>query len=331
MLQIYNSPSVQAEEGGSTHDVPYSAQPSLADQFATVIGFIRRQFPVVLSVVLLTIALAAVYLFTTPPLYSAKARMMMDTQKVQVLRQSVLPDDPLSSAMMDSQLEILKSENFALSIVKNLHLTQYPEFVESNGGLIGLVRNVISKLIISNKSISKKIEPESESDLTRRAVQVLEDRLTVSRVGMTYAIEIEFQSIDPDRAAQIANAVADGFIVDQLEAKYQTIREATAWLQDRLNELRGQASAAERAVVEYKTKNNIVDTGGGHLINEQQLAELNTALVQARADEGGGAGAARSRHADSSRRQSDPAAAATATVAEALQNRIITQVTSAIS
>ena len=33
--------------------------------------------------------------------------------------------------MMDSQLEILKSENFALSIVKNLHLTQDPEFVEA--------------------------------------------------------------------------------------------------------------------------------------------------------------------------------------------------------
>ena len=84
---------------------------------------------------------------------------------------------------------------------------------------------------------------------------------------MTYVIEIEFKSIDPDRAAQIANAVADAFIVDQLEARYQTIRRATAWLQDRLNELRGQASAAERAVVEYKAKNNIVDTGGRLLTN----------------------------------------------------------------
>ena len=120
MLQIYKSPSVQVGEGESTHDVPYSAQPSLADLFATVIGFIRRQFLVVLSVVLLTIGLAAVYLFTTPPLYSAKAKMMIDTQKVQVLRQSILGDDPFNSVMIDSQIEILKSENFALSIVKNL-------------------------------------------------------------------------------------------------------------------------------------------------------------------------------------------------------------------
>ena len=94
MLQIYKSPSVQVEEGESTHDVPYSAEPSLADLFTKVIGFIRRQFLVILSVVPLTIGLAAVYIFTTPPLYSAEARMMIDTGKVQVFKQSILGEIP---------------------------------------------------------------------------------------------------------------------------------------------------------------------------------------------------------------------------------------------
>jgi polysaccharide biosynthesis transport protein len=107
MLQIYKSPSVQVEDSEPIHDVPYSAEPSLADLFAKVIGFIRQQFLVILSVVPLTIGLAAVYLFTTPPLYSAKATMMIDTQKVQVLRQSILGDDPLNWVMMDSQIEVL--------------------------------------------------------------------------------------------------------------------------------------------------------------------------------------------------------------------------------
>ena len=299
MLQINKSASIQVEEGGSTHDVPYPAQPSLADQFAKVIGFIRRQFPVVLSVVPLTIGLAAVYLFTTPPLYSGQAKIMIDTGKVQLLPRSILAEDPVNPAMMESQLEILNSENFALSIVKNLHLTQDPEFVGPNRGLIGIARNVISKLFISNEN-----EAKSELELTRRAVHVFQDRLTVSRVGLAYVIEIRFQSIDPDRAAQIANAVADGYIADQLDAKFQTIRGATAWLQDRLNELRGQASAAERAVIDYKTKNNIVDTGGRLIIDEQQLGELNTCPYQGPRRRGRGAGAARSRLADPSQRRS---------------------------
>ena len=138
---------------------------------------------------------------------------------------------------------------------------------------------------------------------------------------MTYVIEVEFQSIDPDRAAQIANAVADAYVVDQLEGKYQTIGKATAWLQDRLNELRVQASAAEHAVVEYKSKHNIVDTGG-HLINEQQLSELNTALVKARADTGQ-AKARLDRVSQILREDTDPTAVDVATVADALNSQVI--------
>ena len=141
---------------------------------------------------------------------------------------------------------------------------------------------------------------------------------------MTYIIEVEFQSIDPDRAAQIANAVADTFIHDQIDAKYQTIGKATAWLQDRVNELRAQALAAEHAVVEYKTKNNIVDSGG-HLINEQQLSELNTALVKARAD----TDEAKARFDRVSQilnsEDLDPTATEVATVTDALHNDIISK------
>jgi succinoglycan biosynthesis transport protein ExoP len=100
---------------------------------------------------------------------------------------------------------------------------------------------------------------------------------------MTYIIYINFRARNPERAAQIANAVAEAYIIDQLEAKYQATRRAGIWMQDRIRELREQASTAARAVVDYKTKNNIVDTGGKGLMNEQQLSELSSSLVQARA------------------------------------------------
>jgi succinoglycan biosynthesis transport protein ExoP len=319
MLQMYKSPSAQMGEDGSIPDVQYSVQPSLADLYATLIGFLRRQFPVVLCVVPLTIGLAAVYLFMTPPLYSAQAKLMIDSGKVNVLKQSIISDDSLNlSTMIDSQIEILKSETFALKIVKNHHLAEDPEFIGPARGLIGIARNV-ERLFIANNNESK-----SETDLTGLAVRVFEDRLTISRVGMTYVIAIDFKSFDPDRAAQIANAVADGFIVDQLEAKYLAIGRATTWLQDRLTELQGQAAAAERAVIDYKTKNNIVDTGG-HLINEQELTQTQEALIQARAATAQ-AQARLDRVTQVLRDDNlDPKAAGTATVTEALQNPVITQ------
>jgi polysaccharide biosynthesis transport protein len=316
VLQTYNSPpSTQVGDGGLTHDVANSAQLSLTDLSAAVFGFIRRQFLVVLSVALLTIGLAAVYLFMTPPLYSAQAELLLDTGRIQVVKESILGDE-LNWQMIDSQIEILKSDNLALTIVKSLHLTQDPEFMALARGPIGIARN-----LISNPFMAK---PKFEPDPTRLAMEVFGHQLTVSRVGDTFGIEIEFQSTDPGRAAQIANAVADAFIADQMEARYQTIRSAAAWLQDRLNELQGQAAAAERAVVDYKTKNNIVDTGG-HLLNEQELAQLNTELVQARA-----ATAEAQARLDRITQvlrddNTNPDAAATATVTETLQNNVITQ------
>src|SRR5438477_159600 len=86
---------------------------------------------------------------------------------------------------------------------------------------------------------------------------------------VTLVIEIGFLSRSPERAAEVANATAEAYILDQLEAKYEATRRAGGWLQDRIQELRQEASTAEKAVLDFKKANNIVDTGG-RLMGEQQ-------------------------------------------------------------
>ena len=96
------------------------------------------------------------------------------------------------------------------------------------------------------------------------------------------------------------------------------------WLQDRLKELREQSTNAQRAVLDYKTKNNIVDTGG-RLLNQQQLADLNSALIQAQAL----TTEAKARYDQVQQilgsGDVDPTTAATATVTDTLHNDIITK------
>src|SRR6202011_406490 len=94
--------------------------------------------------------------------------------------------------------------------------------------------------IFSSEQSADDAAPEFRS--LRRALDTFQRQLSVKRVGLTYAIELEYQSLSPERAAQIANAVADGYVVDALEAKYQTTRRAAIWLQDRLKELREQST-----------------------------------------------------------------------------------------
>ena len=293
---------------------------SPAELYAAIEGFLRRQFPIVLFVALLVLGLGAVYLFTTPARYTGHAVLVIDTHKTQVFQQqSPLGDLPIDSATVDTQIEILKSDNIAQAVVKDLHLNEDAEFIHPPSGFISSILGAVTNLLTFSFSSGP---PASESQLTRAAMGNFQGHLAVKRVGLTYAIDIDFQSLHPERAAQIANAVADAYVVDALEAKYQTTRRAAIWLQDRLKELREQAANAERAVVDYKAKNNIIDTGG-RLLNDQQLAELNSALIQARAQT-----------AETKARLDrvtqilnvdnlDPASPSTATVADSLSNAVI--------
>src|SRR5258707_11452290 len=101
-----------AEPAALTPDV---ASPE--ELYASFIAFVRRQFPAIIFVMLLTLGLATVYIFTTPPRYTGEAVLIIDTHKLNLFQQqnSLNVDMPVDTAMVDSQVEILKSENIALS------------------------------------------------------------------------------------------------------------------------------------------------------------------------------------------------------------------------
>ncbi|KIU45299.1 MULTISPECIES: polysaccharide biosynthesis tyrosine autokinase [Bradyrhizobium] len=289
--------------------------PSLAETFDAFISYLLRQYWIILGTAGLCLFAGICYLMTAAPSYTALATMIMDTRKFQVMQQqSPVTDAPVDSSAVESQVEILKSENVALAVIRDLKLADDPEFVGSRTGAAGAVLDFVSGLFTRRA-------PLSEFDRTRRAVRTFQKQLDVRRRGMTYVIEISFRSLDPERAAQIANAVADAYIVDQLDSKYQATRRASVWLQDRIQELRSQASNAERAVLDYKKANNIV-TSSGKLLDEQQLGELNTQLVQVK-----------SQVADAKAKLDRieavvKAGAPDATVADTLNNQVITKLRS---
>jgi polysaccharide biosynthesis transport protein len=252
---------------------------SLSDLVELTTGFVRRQLPIFIFIFACAIAVGLVYLFTTRASYTSHAMLLIDSSKLRILQQeSPLGDVPIDTAQVETQVEILKSENIGLSVIKDRKLTDDPEFTGPGGGLVGKLLDLVE---------SSKVQ--SETSLTRQALAAFLAKRTITRVGRTYVLDIGYTSFDPARSAIIANAIADAYIVDQLESKYQATRRASGWLQDRIKELRQQASDADRAVLDYKEKNNIVAVGGvsgsssPRLLGEQQLEELNTQLGSARA------------------------------------------------
>jgi succinoglycan biosynthesis transport protein ExoP len=314
MLQYQNSPLLRSVDnvGGAA-----AGAEGPTETLHFVLGFVSRRYREIGLAVAIAIFLALIYLLSATPSFTATASMLIDSNKMQLFQQqSAFSDLPMDTSAVDSQVEVIKSENIALAVIKQLHLTEDPEFVGSGGGLIGAVFDFIMAPFASQPTA------ESEFNVTRQAVNTFESRLSVRRVGLTYVIQIGFRSFSPDRAAQIANAIANAYVDDQLDAKYQAAKRAGIWLQTRLHELREQASAAQLAVVNYKNKNNMVDAGG-RTMNEQQLAELNSELVIAQSQTA--EASAKFNRVQSILTSNSISAAVDATVTDTLKDDVITK------
>src|SRR5205823_4492520 len=107
--------------------------------------------------------------------------------------------------------------------------------------------------------------------------------LKVINDGKSYTIRLSFTSKDPTKAAQLVNAIADQYLVDQLEAKYDATKRANEWLNDRLTELRQKVRDSDAAVQAYQEQARLVEARG-ETVETQQLSELNSQLVIARAN-----------------------------------------------
>lgn len=239
------------------------------------IGIVRRQFAVIALIAVVATSLGAFYAFIAPPTYTAESTVVIDPRRVQLFPKAPFSEGQIDSPALESEIELVKSEPVALSVINDLGLAKDPEFLGPQD-VFGVVLGFASHFF----SAIKPNKPLSEFEATRAALAVLSKNLAVKRVGVSYNLSIQYRSGNPNRAAQVTNAIAEAYIAEQLEGKYDSTRRATQWLEGRLEELNQKQSLAERAVVDFKKQNNIV-MADGKLVNEQQIIELNFRLVDA--------------------------------------------------
>jgi succinoglycan biosynthesis transport protein ExoP len=237
----------------------------MLDALQAFLRIVRRQLPIIVASIAMTSAIGLFYAATAARSYTAAAMLIADLKKLQ-LSQS-FGEAAIDPVELESQVEVFKSDNVLSPVVKALRLADKPEFKA-----VGAWQKLVGTAI-----------PITDQVASRRALEALRLSLGVARVGRTRVIEISYKAADPDFAAQVVNAAAESYIADQLEAKSESARQASAWLQARIADLARQASADEQAVVKFKGDNNIIDAGGGRLMNEQQLTEIASKLGNARA------------------------------------------------
>jgi succinoglycan biosynthesis transport protein ExoP len=259
-------PQGQSEEGGIGQVVDFA------------LGFLRRQYLMIIFTAVLTLAASVIYLKVTPPTYTGQVKLLFGNPKAQfVQQQSLLAEAPFDNTQIETQILILTSKAIAATVITQLKLADDPDFKTSVGALHSAFQAIRRwfGLPLQDRAVN-------QDEVMDGLVAAFGSRLSATRLGFSTVIEIGFNASNAVRSAEIANAVANAYIADQLNAKFDANRTAAGWLQDRLKELGKQALTAERAVNAYKSQNNIV-AAGGQFMDEQQVADLNSRLVAARA------------------------------------------------
>ncbi|MET0630839.1 MAG: exopolysaccharide transport family protein [Xanthobacteraceae bacterium] len=237
----------------------------------------RKKFLIV-GLTLLTAALAfgAVSLIT--PRYKSEARVLIETRENIFLR----PDAEKSlerSATVDqeavtSQVQLILSRDLAREIIKKLKLAERPEF-DSVLRRPGILQTVLRLTGIAKDPL--QMTPEE------RVLKSYYERLAAFQVEKSRVIAIEFESEDPELAAQAANAIAEGYLVLQQATKQDQTRSAGTWLAGEIDRLRGKVAEAEGKVEQYRSKTNLFIGNNNTMLSNQQLGDFNAQLASARA------------------------------------------------
>src|SRR5712672_2857225 len=240
--------------------------------------FLGREWRLIALITGLSIVVGATYVAISPYKYTAQSDMIIDTKRVTWTQTEMASENrTVEDASVESEIETTKSEKVAEAVIRRLHLTEDPEFVGSGAGF--------RRRIFSLFKLSSGPEQEPSNDeLMRRVLDAIKGNLRVTRLGRSYIEQIAYTSLDRDKAAKIANAFADAYIEDQLQAKFEATRRASAWLEQRIGELRQQASNAYKEVQDFKSENSIIIGVDGKLASEVELDQLGIALAKARAD-----------------------------------------------
>jgi capsular exopolysaccharide synthesis family protein len=240
--------------GGSAGPQGEPPRASVSDiGLGDVIAFFRRRRMTVVLTVVATMLLGAIYIFLTPPAYTATAALLIDTRRLAIFTQGdVVADTVVNNAAVETQVEILLSSRIAEAVAAKLNLVDDPEFQPLPPSLIstviGHIAAFFAKPAPAPSSGAAAVAANSAPLLDpaaariRTAANILRSNLVVQRAGLSLVMDLSYTSSDPYKAGRIANAFADAFIDDQLNSQVSAAQRASNWLQSRIQSLRDQAT-----------------------------------------------------------------------------------------
>lgn len=158
-----------------------------------------------------------------------------------------------------TQADVIGSHNVALKVVDQQKLAERPEmkaaFEDATGGT-GTLRDWLADGLLS--------------------------KLTVRPPGSSNVLYLEYNSKNPEVAAQYANAFADAYIQTTVDLKVSPAQRNAGWFDQRIQELRKALEEAQQNLAKYQNEHDVIGVDEAKIdVENSRLQELSNQLVTA--------------------------------------------------
>jgi capsular exopolysaccharide synthesis family protein len=261
-----------AQGGGETHLLDYVR-----------VLYKRRWIAVSASTVVLL--LVTVYTFTVTPVYQATTKLLIESDTPNVVSfKEVINEEQAKADYYQTQYNILQSRTLARRTIDALHLWDYREFAPAKRGVLASIGGGAMAILGKAPQRDPGIPDATETSTQSKAIDAFLKRLAVSPVRNSRIVDVKFESADPLISSNVVNALAKGYIDQNLEFKFMSTKEASDWLGQRMAEERKQVEAAEAKLQQYREQNDAISLKDRENIVVQKLSDLNAAVTQAKTD-----------------------------------------------
>ncbi|AWN41408.1 polysaccharide biosynthesis tyrosine autokinase [Methylobacterium durans] len=220
-----------------------------------VVRFVRESFATILVAALVCAALGAVFCAVVKPRYTANAQILIEPARTPALLQEPSRASATletETGRIESQIQVIKSAQIAREVIRQHNLLDDPEFK-----LPEPRPSLLTRLLGSFQDEAPQEPSDVEAARLTHAVDAFNSRLTVRRIGQSFVAEVQFSAEEASKASTITNAILDAYIKADVAAKADSARRGSAWLTERLNELRDQVAESRGALERFKASSDV--------------------------------------------------------------------------
>ncbi len=208
--------------------------------------------------------------FVAVPKFATTAYVTMENRQSQVVDfENVISGLSGDQTSINTEVEVLKSRELAKKLVLELELVNDPEF---NADLREDHWFSPGNLLIQLRKMVTSADPAmvgAPYDAVDKVTSNVLESFSISNIRNTYVFAVQATTEDPAKSKLFADTLADLYILNQLDVKFEATQRATEWLTDRVATLQTELEDTEARAKEFNAKAELISPEMLEVLNRQ--------------------------------------------------------------